>query len=143
LGQKPVQVQGRFPGRPTEEEFEEFLAKLKLLLEEKLVQSLNLKLLAEMEVDSSLVRLEFLPGKGEIESLESLELLVGLKVGSFLVKLDLLLEEEVIGSLAKMKFLPEQEMIEALVNLSLKYAEGRRSPQDRSPMFLLQMPHED
>jgi hypothetical protein len=142
LGQKPVQVQGKFPGRPTEEEFEEFLAKLKLLLEGKLVQSLNLKLLAEMRVDSSLVRLEFLPGKGEIESLESLEFLVGLKVGSFLVKLELLLEEEVIGSLAKLKFLPEQEMIEASVNLDLKCAEGRRSPQDGSPMFLLQKPDE-
>jgi hypothetical protein len=111
LGQKPVQVQWKLPGRPTEEEFEELLAKLKLLLEGKLVQSLNLKLLAEMKVDSSLVKLEILPGKGEIESLESLELLVGLKVGSFLVKLELLLEEEVIGSLAKLKFLPEQEMI--------------------------------
>jgi hypothetical protein len=53
------------------------LAKLKLLLEGKLGQSLNLKLLAEM------------------------------KVGSFLVKLELLLEEEAIGSLAKLKFLPE------------------------------------
>jgi hypothetical protein len=143
LGQKPVQVQGKFPGRPTEEEFEEFLAKLKLLLEGKLVQSLNLRLLAEMKVDSSLVRLEFLPGKGEIESLESLELLVGLKVGSFLVKLELLLEEEVIGSLAKLKFLLEQKMIKALVNLDLKYAEGKRSPQDGSPMFLLQMPDEE
>jgi hypothetical protein len=128
LGQKPVQIQGKLPGRPTEEEFEEFLAKLELLLEGKLVQSLNLKLLAEMKMDSSLVRLEFLPGKGENESLESLELLVRLKVDSFLVKLELLLEKEVIGSLAKLKFLPEQEMIEALVNLDLKYAEGRRSP---------------
>jgi hypothetical protein len=89
------------------------LAKLKLLLEGKLGQSLNLKLLAEM------------------------------KVGSFLVKLELLLEEEVIGSLAKLKFLPEQEVIEALVNLDLMYAEGRRSPQDGSPMFLLQMPDEE
>jgi hypothetical protein len=39
--------------------------------------------------------------------LESLKLLVGLKIGSFLVKLGLLLEEEVIGSLAKLKFLLE------------------------------------
>jgi hypothetical protein len=128
LGQKPVQIQGKLPGRPIEEEFEEFMAKLELLLEGKLVQSLNLKLLDEMKMDSSLVRLEFLPGKGENESLESLELLVRLKVDSFLVKLELLLEKEVIGSLAKLKFLPEQEMIEALVNLDLKYAEGRRSP---------------
>jgi hypothetical protein len=143
LGQKPVQVQGKFPGRPTEEESEEFLAKLKLLLEGKLVQSLNLKLLAEMKVDSSLVRLDFLSGKGDIESLESLKLLIGLKMGSFLVKLELLLEEEVIGSLAKLKFLLEQEMFEALVNLDLKYAEGRRSPQVGSPMFLLQIPDEE
>jgi hypothetical protein len=107
------------------------------------VHSLNLKLLAEMKVDSSLVRLEFLLGKGEIESLESLKLLVGLKMGSFLVKLELLLEEEVIGSLAKLKFLLEQEMIEALVNLDLKYAEGRKSPQVGSPVFLLQIPDEE
>jgi hypothetical protein len=89
------------------------LAKLKLLLEGKLVQSLNLKLLAGMKVDSSLVRLEFLLGKGEI------------------------------GSLAKLKFLPEQEVIEALVSLELKYAEGRRSPQVGLPMFLLQIPDEE
>jgi hypothetical protein len=107
LGQKNVQVQGEFPGRPAEEESEEFLAKLKLLLEGKQVQSLNLKLLAGMEVDSSLVKLEFLFGKREIESLESLKLLVELKMGSSLVKLEFLLEEKVIGSLAKLKFLPE------------------------------------
>jgi hypothetical protein len=34
-------------------------------------------------------------------------------------------------------------MIKALVNLDLKHAEGRRSPQDGSPMFLLQMPDEE
>jgi hypothetical protein len=108
LGQKPVQVQGKFPGRPAEEESEGFLAKLKLLLGGKLVQSLaNLKLLAEMKMDSSLVKLEFLLGQREIESLESLKLLVGLKMGSFLVKLELLFEEGVIRSLAKLKFLLE------------------------------------
>jgi hypothetical protein len=53
-----------------EEESEEFLAKLKLLLEGRLVQSLvNLRLLAEIKVDLSLLRLEFLLGKGEIEPL--------------------------------------------------------------------------
>jgi hypothetical protein len=66
LGQKPVQVQGKFPGQPTEEEFEEFLAKLKLLLEGKLVQSLDLKLLDGVKVDSSLGRLEFPIGKGRL-----------------------------------------------------------------------------
>jgi hypothetical protein len=48
-----VQVQGGFLEQPGEEESEEFLAKLKLLLEGKLLP----KLLAEMKVESSLVRL--------------------------------------------------------------------------------------
>jgi hypothetical protein len=53
-----------------EEESEKFLAKLKLLLERKLVQSLvNLRFLAEIKVDLFLVRLEFLLGQGEIEPL--------------------------------------------------------------------------
>jgi hypothetical protein len=139
LRQGLVQVQGEFLERPVEEEFEEFLAKLKLLLEGKLVQSLvNLRLLAEMKVDSFLVRLELLLDQG-IEPLGRLKLLVGL-MGSFLVKLALLFEEEVIGSLARLKFLLDQEMIEALVNLDLKHAEERRSLQDGSPMFLEQMP---
>jgi hypothetical protein len=140
LGQRLVQVQGEFPGRPAKEESEEFLAKLKLLLEGKLVQSLvNLKLLAKVKMDSSLVKLEFLLGKGVIESLESLKLLVGLKMGSFLVKLELLLEEGVIRSLVKLEFLLEKEMVEPLVNLDLKHAEGRKSPQVDSPLFLLQV----
>jgi hypothetical protein len=124
-----------------EEESEEFLAKLKLLLEGKLVQSLvNLRLLAEMEVDSFL-KLELLLVQG-IEPLRRLKLLVGL-MGSFLVKLAHLFEEEVIGFLARLKFLLDQEMIEALVNLDLKHAEERRSLQDGSPMFFLQMPDEE
>jgi hypothetical protein len=64
-------------------------------------------------------------------------------MGSFLVKLELLLEEGVIGSLAKLKFLLEQEMVESLVNLDLKYAEGRRSPQVGSSVFLLQILDEE
>jgi hypothetical protein len=111
LGQSLVQVQGELSGRPAEEESEEFLAKLKLLLEGKLVQSLvNLRLLAEV------------------------------KMGSFLVKLEFLLEAGVTGSLVKLKFLLEREMVEPLVNLDLKHAEGRRSPQVGSPVFLLQIP---
>jgi hypothetical protein len=112
LGQRLVQVQRGFPGRPAEEEPEEFLAKLKLLVGGKLVQSLvNLKLPAEVKMDL------------------------------FLVKLGLLLEEGVIGSLVKLKFLLEKEMIEPLVNLGLEHAEGRKSPQVDSPMFLLQIPN--
>jgi hypothetical protein len=65
--------------------------------------------------------------------LESLKLLVGLKMGSFLVKLELLLEEGVIGSLVKLRFLLEQGMVEPLVNLE------KESPWVDSPMFLLQI----
>jgi hypothetical protein len=123
-----------------EEESEEFLAKLKFLLGGKLVQSLvNLRLLTEVKVDLSLLRLGFLLGQGEIEPLGGLKLLVGL-MGSFLVKLALLLEEGVIGSLVKLRSLLEQKMVQPLVNL---YAEGRRFPQDGSPIFLLQMPDEE
>jgi hypothetical protein len=116
------------------------LAKRKLLLEGKLVQSLvNLRLLAEVEVDLSLFRLGFLLDQGEIEPLEGLKLLVEL-MGSFLVKLALLLEEGVIGSLVNLRSLLEQKMVQPLVNL---YAEGRRFPQDGSPIFLLQMLDEE
>jgi hypothetical protein len=101
-----------------EEECEEFLAKLKFPLEGKLVQSLeNLRLLAKMKVDLSLLRLGFLFGQGEIEPLGGLKLLVEL-MGSFLVKMALLLE---------------QKMVQPLVNL---YVEGRRFPQDGLPIFL-------
>jgi hypothetical protein len=93
-----------------EEESEELLAKLKLLIEGKLVQSLvNLRLLAEVKVDLSLLRLGFLLGQGEIEPLEGLKLLVEL-MGSSLVKLTLLLEKGVTGSLM-IRSLLEQKMV--------------------------------
>jgi hypothetical protein len=133
LRQGLVQVQEGFLGRPVEEESEEFLVKLKLLLEGKLVRSLvNLRLLAEMKVDSTLVKLGFLLGQGEIELLGSLKLLVAL-MGSFLVKLTLLLEEGVIGSLVKLRSLLEQKMVEPLENLEKKF------PWVDSPMFPLQI----
>jgi hypothetical protein len=47
----------------------------------------------------------------------------------------------VIGSLVKLKFLLEKEMIEPLVNLDLEHAEGSKSPQVDSPMYLLQIPN--
>jgi hypothetical protein len=123
-----------------ERESEELLAKLKLLLEGKLVQSLvNLRLLAEGKVDLSLLRLGFLLGQGEIEPLEGLKLLVEL-MGLLLVKLALLLEEGVIGSLMKIRSLLEQKVVQPLVDL---YAEGKRFPQDGSPIFLLQKPDEE
>jgi hypothetical protein len=53
-----------------EEESEELLAKLKLLLEGRLVQSLaNLRLLTEVKLNLSLLRLGFLFGQEEIEPL--------------------------------------------------------------------------
>jgi hypothetical protein len=123
-----------------EEESEEFLAKLKLLLEGKLVQSLvSLRLLAEVKEDLSLLGLGFLFGQGEIEPLGGLKLLVGL-MGSFLVKLALLFGEGVFGSLVKIRSLLEQKMVQPLVNL---YIEGRRFPQDGSPIFLLLMSDEE
>jgi hypothetical protein len=63
-----------------------------------------LRLLAEVKVDLSLLRLGFLLGQGEIEPLRGLKLLVGL-IGSSLVKLALLLEEGVIGSLVNLRSL--------------------------------------
>jgi hypothetical protein len=93
------------------EEETEFFAKLKFLLGGKLVRSLvNLRLLAEVKVDLSLLRLGFLLGQGEIEPLGGLKLLVEL-MGLFLVKLALLLEEGVIGSLVKLRSLLEQKMV--------------------------------
>jgi hypothetical protein len=119
LGEGLVQVQREFLGQPVEEEFEKFLAKLKLLLEERLVQSLvSLRLLAEVKEDLSLLGLRFLFGQRGIEFLGGLRLLVAL-MGSFLVKIRSLLE---------------QKMVQSLVNL---YAEERRSLQAGSPMFLL------
>jgi hypothetical protein len=76
-----------------------------------------------------------------VQSLVNLKLPAEVKMDLFLVKLGLLLEEGKIGSLVKLKFLLEKEMIEPLVNLDLKHAEGRKSPQVGSPVFLLQIPN--
>jgi hypothetical protein len=100
-----------------EEEFEEPLAKLKLLLEGKLVHSLaNLRLLAEVKVDLPLLKLGFLLGQEEIESLKGLRLLVEL-TDSSLVKLAPLFEQGVTGSLMKIRSPLEQKMVQPLVNL--------------------------
>jgi hypothetical protein len=112
------------------------LAKLKLLLEGKLVQSLvKLKLLAEVKMDLSLLRVGFQLDQGEIEPSEDLKLLVGL-MGLSLVKLALLLEKGVTGSLMRIRSLLEQKMVQLLANL---HAEGKRFPLDGSPMFHLRM----
>jgi hypothetical protein len=139
-GRDLFKFRGEFLGQPVKEESEELLVKLKLLLGGKLVQSLaNLRLLAEVKMDLSLLRPGFLFRQGKIEPLEGLKLLVEL-MGSFLVKLALRLEEGVIGSLVKLWSLLEQKMVQPLVNLC---AEGKRFPQDGPPIFLLQMSDED
>jgi hypothetical protein len=123
-----------------EEESEELLVKLKLLLGGRLVQSLaNLELLAEVKVDLPLLRLGFLLGRGKIEPLKGLKLLVEL-MGSSLLKMALLFEKGVTGSLMKIRSPLEQKMVQSLVNL---HAEGERFPQDDSPIFLLKMPDEE
>jgi hypothetical protein len=66
-----------------------------------------------------------------------LKLLAQVKMDSSLVKLELLLEEGMIESLVKLKFLLEKKMVEPLVNLDSKHAEGKKSPRVDSPVFLL------
>jgi hypothetical protein len=61
-----------------------------------------------------------------VQSLVDLKLLAEVKVDSSLVKLELLLEEWMIESLVKLKFLLEKEMVEPLVNLDSKHAEGKK-----------------
>jgi hypothetical protein len=77
-----------------------------------------------------------------VQSLVDLKLLAEVEMDSFLVKLGHLLEEGVIGSLVKLEFLLEKEMVEPLVNLYSKHAEGRKSPQVGSPICLLQVINE-
>jgi hypothetical protein len=89
---------------------EGLLVKVKLLAEEKLVESLvRLKLLAEKKMDPSLVKME------------------------------LLLEDRMAGSLVKLELLLEERMAGSLVKLDLKHVEEKNSPQFGSPMFPLQL----
>jgi hypothetical protein len=112
------------------------LAKLRLLCEKVLVQSLaTLKLLAGEEMDLPLLRLGFLPGQWGIEPLEGLKSLVGWESSS-LVRLVSLSEQGVIESLMKMKY-PLEQVAQPLVDL---YVEEQGYPQDDLPVFLLQVP---
>jgi hypothetical protein len=71
-----------------------------------------------------------------------LKLLAEVKVDSSLVRLELLLERGMIESLVKLKFLLKGKMFEPVVNLDLKHVEEKKSPQVDSPMFLVQMTNE-
>jgi hypothetical protein len=71
-----------------------------------------------------------------------LKLLAEVKMGSSLMKLKLLLERGMIESLVKLKFLLGEDMFGPLVNLGLKHVEEKKPPQIDPPMFLLQIPNE-
>jgi hypothetical protein len=77
-----------------------------------------------------------------VESLVDLKLLAEVKMDSSLVKMELLLERGMIESLVKLRFLLQGEMFEPLVNLDLKHVEEKKPPQVDSPIFLLQMTNE-
>jgi hypothetical protein len=77
-----------------------------------------------------------------VESLVDLKLLAEVKMDSSLVKMELLLERGMIESLLKLRFLLQGEMFEPLVNLDLKHVEEKKPPQVDSPIFLLQMTNE-
>jgi hypothetical protein len=73
-----------------------------------------------------------------VESLVDLKFLAEVKMDPSLVKLELLLERGMIESLVKLKFLFEGKMFGPLVNLDLKHVEEKNSLQVGSPVFLLQ-----
>jgi hypothetical protein len=77
-----------------------------------------------------------------VQFLVDMKLLAEVKMDSSLVKLELLFEKGMIESLMKLKFLLEGKMFEPLVNLDLKHVEEKKSPQVDSSMFLLQMTNE-
>jgi hypothetical protein len=71
-----------------------------------------------------------------------LKLLAEVKMDPSLVKLEFLLERGMIEPLAQLKFLLEGKMFGPLVNLNLKHVQEKKSPQVDSLMFLLQMVNE-
>jgi hypothetical protein len=77
-----------------------------------------------------------------VEFLVDLKLLAEVKMDSSLVKLELLLERGMVESLVKLKFLLGEEMFGSLVNLGLKHVEEKKPPPIDPPMFLLQTPNE-
>jgi hypothetical protein len=77
-----------------------------------------------------------------VEFLVDLKLLAEVKMDPSLVKLELLHERGMIVSLVKLRFLLGEKMFGPLVNLDLKHVEEKKPPQIDSPMFLLQMPNE-
>jgi hypothetical protein len=115
---------------------EVLVAKLKLLCERVLIQSLaTLKLLAGEEMGLPLLRLRFLPGQWGSDPLKDLKALVGWKSSS-LARLVFLSEQGVIESLMKMRSLLGQ-MAHPLMDL---HVERQGHPQVDPPLFLLQIP---
>jgi hypothetical protein len=77
-----------------------------------------------------------------VEFLVDVKLLAEVKMGSSLVKLEFLLERGIVESLVRLKFLLGEEMFGPLVNLGLKHVGEKKHPQIDPLMFLLQMPNE-
>jgi hypothetical protein len=77
-----------------------------------------------------------------VQSLVDLKLLAEVKMDSSLVKLEFLFEKGMIESLVNLRFLLEKGMFGPLVNLDLKHVEEKKPPEVDSPMFLLQMTNE-
>jgi hypothetical protein len=111
------------------------VAKLKLLCERVIQPLATLKLLAGEEMNSPLLRLMFLSGQWEIESLKDLEALVGWGSSS-LARLVFLSEQGVIESMMKMRSLLGQ-MAQPWVDL---HVERQGYPQVHPPLFPLQIP---
>jgi hypothetical protein len=64
-----------------------------------------------------------------VEFLADVKLLAEVKMGSSLVKLEFLLERGMVEPLVRLKFLLGEEMFGPLVNLSLKHVEEKKPPQ--------------
>jgi hypothetical protein len=77
-----------------------------------------------------------------VSFLVNLKLSAEVKMDSSLVKLELLLDKWVIESLVKQRFLFGGKMFGLLVNLGLKHVEEKKPPQIDPPMFLRQVPNE-
>jgi hypothetical protein len=74
-----------------------------------------------------------------VESLVDLKFLAEVRMDSSLMKLELLLEWGTFEFLVKLKLLLEEKMTDSLVKVDLKHVEEKNSPQVGSPMFPLQI----
>jgi hypothetical protein len=74
-----------------------------------------------------------------VESLVDLKFLAEVRMDASLLKLELLLEWGTFEFLVKLKLLLQKKMVDYLVKVDLKHVEEKNSPQAGSPMFPLQI----